>query len=59
MTIPLDGSTIPLLFLAAVAAIVVLWLLELSFQVAFDQWTRPKPAPPERPRFPWTDRTGT
>jgi hypothetical protein len=59
MGIPLTGWTIELLFVGAIAAIVILFLVEITFDIALDQWTQACKRPPERPRFPWTDRTGT
>jgi hypothetical protein len=56
MTIPLNGLAAELLFIAAVAAFVFVFMVEITLHFTLDQWTRPRP---QRPRSPWTDRTGT
>jgi hypothetical protein len=59
MTIPLNDTTVGLLFIAALAVIVLAFVVETTFSIAFDHWTQRRKPRPERPRFPWTDRTGT
>ena len=51
--------TAELLFIAALVVIVLAFVVETTFSIAFDHWTQRRKPRPERPRFPWSDRTGT
>jgi hypothetical protein len=59
MKIPLNDLSVELLFIAALVAFVLAFVVETIFSIAFDEWARPRKPRPSRPRFPWTDRTGT
>jgi hypothetical protein len=59
MEIPLTPVSAELLFVGVLVLIVLAFVVEVTFDIALEQWMqKPKPRP-ERPRFPWTDRNGT
>ena len=53
-----NGMMVGLFLFAGAFAILLLFLLDIGFAMAAEEW-QARRRPPERPRFPWTDRTGT
>ena len=60
MEIPLSGIGLGLLIVAVVVAFVLLFVLDIGVSLASDElgdWIKRRRK--HRPRFPWSDRTGT